>query len=258
MEDDDLYDPFVESPALQSPARHPSTCPIPPQPSIQQSQASTPLALSSSTPLQSQPSVSSTPLYSQPSVSSTPLYSQLSVSSTPLYSQPSVSSTPLQSQPSVSSVSSTPSTASSLVPRSIFSSEEYICSTACRQEGPIPVKEKKRSRKPSPSRHKQQSSQEQLDGFLSRGCQCASQCYKQFNRSHYETIRDGTIGLTNTELDMLLKGQIMAFTSVDDVVGPSHHHTPHQRQHTRAQTFLHAGRKVCRSTFLALHGIGKK
>ena len=54
---------------------------------------------------------------------------------------------------------------------------------------------------------------------------------------------------------MVVLGQIMAFVSMDNVVGPSHKHAPSKRQLTRT-TFYHIGKKICRDTFLALHGIG--
>ena len=57
-------------------------------------------------------------------------------------------------------------------------------------------------------------------------------------------------------LDMVVLGQIQAFTCMDTVVGPSHKHAPHQRQRARAQSLMHAGKRVCRDTFLALHAIG--
>ena len=55
---------------------------------------------------------------------------------------------------------------------------------------------------------------------------------------------------------MVMLGQIKAFTCMENVVGPSHKHAPHQRQRTRVQTLMHAGKRVCKETFLALHTIG--
>ena len=55
---------------------------------------------------------------------------------------------------------------------------------------------------------------------------------------------------------MMLLVQIQAFTSMDSVVGPSHKHSPHPRQRTKTHTLMHAGKRVCRETFLALHAIG--
>lgn len=56
---------------------------------------------------------------------------------------------------------------------------------------------------------------------------------------------------------MVILAQIMAFVSLDDVVGPSHKHAPSPRQATRVAFFYHTGSKICCATFLALHAIGK-
>ena len=43
----------------------------------------------------------------------------------------------------------------------------------------------------------------------------------------------------------------------DPVVGLSHKHSPALRRRLRVKAFYHQGSKICRSTFLILHGIGK-
>ena len=58
-------------------------------------------------------------------------------------------------------------------------------SVACRLKDLVPVKEKKRPRKPSPPRQRRPSSDEWLDRFLERGCGCASNCWKLFDREYY-------------------------------------------------------------------------
>ena len=118
------------------------------------------------------------------------------------------------------------------------------------------MREKKRPRKPSPQRNKRPSPEDQLDEFLVRGCCCVSKCYQLFDRAEYERRRDEANELSRDELDMVVLGQIMAFTCTDSVVGPSHKHTPTQRRQTRVN-FFHQGKRICRETFLALHGIGK-
>ena len=130
-------------------------------------------------------------------------------------------------------------------------------SFACKQQELVPVREKKRPRKPSPQRNKQLSPAEQLDEFLVRGCRCAGKCSEQFDREEYTEWRDEAFAMTRDELDKAVLIQIRCFTSMDDVVGPSHKHMPTQRQRTRAQFFYHAGRKICRDTFLIVNGIGK-
>ena len=156
--------------------------------------------------------------------------------------------------PEPTSQSPPPSLASSQ-PQYLLLPSDSI-SVACRRQDIVPVKEMKRPRKPSPSRNRRPSSDEQLDKFLSRGCRCAGNCYQQFSREHYCINRNETSGLSKDEMDMLLIGQIMAFANVDKVVGPSHKHSPHTREATRVNTFFHFGKKICRDTFLALHGIG--
>ena len=119
------------------------------------------------------------------------------------------------------------------------------------------MREKKRPRKPSPQRNKRQSPEDQLDEFLTRGCRCASKCYNQFNRAECVMRRDEANQLSREELNMVVLGQIRAFMSMDSVVGPSHKHAPTQRQMTRVNFFFHLGKRICRNTFMALHGIGK-
>ena len=131
-------------------------------------------------------------------------------------------------------------------------------SVASRRQAIIPVREKKRPRKPSPPRARRPPSEEQLDKFLSKGCGCSRSCYLQFERGYYITMREEANAMNKDHLDMFVKGQIVANTSFSDIVGPSHHHVATPRQRARATTFLHLGKRVCRETFLILHGIGKQ
>ena len=123
-------------------------------------------------------------------------------------------------------------------------------SFACKRQGLIPVKEKKRPRKPSPSRTKRPSPDQQLDEFLKRGCRCANNCFSRFDREYYVIKRDEANELTREQLDMVVLAQIQACLSMHKVVGPSHKHAPRQRQRTRV-SFYHLGGAICRDTFLA-------
>ena len=225
--EDDLYDPWTP---LDLSSQSPSQM------------------LSSASPSQMLSSSPSQMLSSPPSqMLSSPPSQMLSSSSSQMLS---LSST---SEPSSLSPSLASSQLQSLLPTSI---RPDTISFACRRQELVPVKEKKRPRKPSPPRNRRASSDQQLDEFLLRGCRCARECYLQFDREHYCNKRDEANSLSREELDMVVLGQIMAFISMDNVVGPSHKHAPHQRQITRVKTFFHHGRKICRDTFLALHGIG--
>ena len=114
-------------------------------------------------------------------------------------------------------------------------------SFACQRQGLIPVKEKKRPRKPSQPRCRQPSSDDRLDEFLSRGCCCASKCFKEFTRDYYCQKRDEASSLSRDELDIVVIGQIMR---IDDVLGPSHKHSPHQRQRMMVKMFYHMGLQI--------------
>ena len=103
------------------------------------------------------------------------------------------------------------------------------------------MKEKRRPRKPSPPRSRQPSSDDKLDEFLSRGCQCTCKCFRQFTRDYYFQKRDEANSLSREELDLVVISQIMAFMRLDDVVGPSHKHSPHQRQRMMVKMFYHMG-----------------
>ncbi len=133
----------------------------------------------------------------------------------------------------------------------------HAVSVACRKRNIIPIKEKKRSRKPSPPRQKRPTSVQLLNEFLRKASCYASNCYHFFDRDHYLDKQDEANSLTREELDMVVLGQIQASLCVDDVVGLSHKHIPTQRKMTRVNTFFHLGKKICRGIFLTPHGIGK-
>ena len=118
----------------------------------------------------------------------------------------------------------------------------------------------RRPRKPSPPRNRQPNMDEKLDAFLAKGCGCkldrGKECYLLFSEDYLYTKRVECSALSREGLDMVILGQIMAFTQSDDVVGPSHKHAPTNRKASRVM-FHHAGKKICALTFLALHGIGK-
>lgn len=97
-----------------------------------------------------------------------------------LSTPPSPGSTPSLSNPTSSTSSSLP-LVPSLIPPTV--------SFACRKGEIIPVKEKKRPRKPSPPRNKRPSSSQQLDNFLAKGCRCAGKCYQQFDREYFELMQ---------------------------------------------------------------------
>ena len=101
-----------------------------------------------------------------------------------------------------------------------------------------------------------------VQGFLSRGCGCSivpGGCCQQFAPAHFEQMRSLCAALSRAELDLILMGQIMSLTNNSELTVNfmSHRHKRQERVHSN-MTYFHQGLKVCRATFLFLHGIGTK
>lgn len=84
------------------------------------------------------------------------------------------------------------------------------------------------------------------------------QCSTLFSPQYYQMMRDNCAELTKTDLDNIIKGQIMAFTSMNEVTKCISHHSESikERQKVRG-TYYHQGQKICWRTFAYLHVIGK-
>jgi len=98
--------------------------------------------------------------------------------------------------------------------------------------------------------------EEKLSRFTQRGCGCTivnnGPCSSQFSLGHYRTMRDNCAELSWTELNMVLSGQLMALTSDPEL---SHSHPANERK-LSVTKYYHCGQRVCRNTFLFLHGVG--
>ena len=104
--------------------------------------------------------------------------------------------------------------------------------------------------------------EKKVDVFLRRGCGCSlapGGCCQQFHRTQYDQMRSWCAALSRAELDMLLMGQIVGLTNTSELTvhTTSHRHKEQERVHSQ-MTYYHQGLKVCRSTFLFLHGVGTK
>ena len=104
-----------------------------------------------------------------------------------------------------------------------------------------------------------------IQSFVSSTCGCAvhndKPCSEQFTFDHYFEFRMQCKELTRVELDMALLGQLSAFTfsSEQTMRSTTYRHPSNSRQHSYSTfTLTHRGRKVCRKTFLFLHGISEK
>lgn len=92
--------------------------------------------------------------------------------------------------------------------------------------------------------------------FSVHGCRCRWKCSAQFNTEHYRAARANAAELSWNELNMAVMGQVMALTCCDQLTKHStvHRHAPTEWQKATV-LFHHHGQRVCRRTFLFLHGI---
>lgn len=95
---------------------------------------------------------------------------------------------------------------------------------------------------------------------MDKGCGCqlgkrGNPCCTMFTREEYEATMDQCAQLTKEQLDLIVLGQIMANIRTDDV-GLRSRRSSSERQCANVP-FYHHGVRVCRDTFLQLHGIGK-
>ena len=81
-------------------------------------------------------------------------------------------------------------------------------------------------------------------------------CSTLFSPQYYQSMRDSCAELLKNDLDNIIKGQIMAFTSVDDMTRCRSRHSSKEREKVRGK-YYHQGHKICWRTFAYLHGIGK-
>ena len=102
--------------------------------------------------------------------------------------------------------------------------------------------------------------EDKVANFLGTGCGCTlyfgGPCNKAFSAEHLRSIRTQCQDLDHTSLDLVLLGQIMGTNSHSSTVQSSHQKSSIQKK-TR-MSYYHHGIPVCRTTFLFLHGIGKR
>ena len=88
-----------------------------------------------------------------------------------------------------------------------------------------------------------------IESFVDNDCGCTlhngQACSTRFAYSHIKRVRYAAMELNRSELDLIVIGQLAATVSIHDS----------KRSYT---SFLHSGQRVCKKTFLFLHGIGEK
>ena len=100
-------------------------------------------------------------------------------------------------------------------------------------------------------------------GGRKEGCGCTLDhgcpCFQSFSAAYYTSYQADCASLSRTEMDMLLKGQIVSHIGDSNVTANSlhHRHFPQLRKLT-SMVFYHRGKHICRKTYLFLHNIGTK
>ena len=89
------------------------------------------------------------------------------------------------------------------------------------------------------------------------GCGCSLNCSSNFSLKHYLSTRSDAQQMQRSELDMVLMGQVMAFTYCNEVPQNStqYRHQLKKRERNKS-TFYHNGLRICKKTFLFLHDVG--
>ena len=112
----------------------------------------------------------------------------------------------------------------------VVEGEEVVASSTHLEQRPIDAEEERK-----------------ISEFMESGCGCTmwkkGPCSRMFSREHYQTVRGDAAALSWNELNMTVMGEIMA---------------PTMGSHKYTTIFQHRGRRICRSTFLFLHGLGKR
>lgn len=96
--------------------------------------------------------------------------------------------------------------------------------------------------------------------FSEEGCSCVygpggRPCCQHFSRQQYLDFRAQCAELSHAEMDMVLMGQVMALSESRDLTRHSLTHRKNENRQRGYMFFYHQGLRVCRKTFLFLHGI---
>lgn len=99
-----------------------------------------------------------------------------------------------------------------------------------------------------------------VEEFMSHGCSCkrwgGKACSLQFTEEYVTEIRMSLKELTTSELDLVIMGQLIAFTKTGNTTS-NNKHIPQERKRGHT-TYYHQGKVVCQDVFRLLHGIGMK
>lgn len=97
--------------------------------------------------------------------------------------------------------------------------------------------------------------------FMRGGCGCrkgggGKQCCTQFSREYFLSVRQSCAELSRSELDLVILGQLHAFTNQSPGVVTASRHAAQERERPNT-LYFHQGKQVCMKTFRTLHTIGE-
>lgn len=77
-----------------------------------------------------------------------------------------------------------------------------------------------------------------------------------FTNEYYQEMRDSCAEMSKAELDNVIMGQVMAFTSSDATTRSDLYRHPGKQREQVKSSYYHKGHQICWKTFTHLHGIG--
>ena len=96
-----------------------------------------------------------------------------------------------------------------------------------------------------------------VEEFFKKGCSCikwnGKECFQQFPLHYFKSTRLAMRDLDRDQLDMVLMGQILAFSNTSKMVVTECRHIPTERKKLYTSDFFHQGKAVC----VRLYGNGQ-
>ena len=100
---------------------------------------------------------------------------------------------------------------------------------------------------------------QKVEEFMSKGCGCQyfkrRPCSLQYSLDYVLTMRVNCTELSRKELNLVIIGQVMAFTNSSESLATGSNHREVTRQRSKLK-YCHHGQLVCERIFRFLHAIG--
>ena len=101
-----------------------------------------------------------------------------------------------------------------------------------------------------------EAEERQIHEFLQKSCHCSKwdcrACSGQFTYEYIREVRNSCYELSKCELDLVLKGQLMATMNTSSYIS---HNTSQVRMRGYSSNHYHGGKVVCEEMFMFLYGV---